>query len=101
MPRKSCVVFRTRRYATPGPTKPVVDEGVIPGMVPRARGERLVRSWQLPKPPKRADAAATTLGRMNHTTTALVTGANKGIGYETARRLAARGMTVLVGARDR
>ncbi|MFE3546818.1 SDR family oxidoreductase [Nocardia sp. NPDC059177] len=34
------------------------------------------------------------------TTTALITGANKGIGYETARALAARGITVLVGARD-
>ncbi|WP_249645086.1 SDR family oxidoreductase [Nocardia sputi] len=34
------------------------------------------------------------------TTTALITGANKGIGYETARQLAARGATVLVGARD-
>ncbi|MGW4243845.1 SDR family oxidoreductase [Nocardia sp. NPDC004722] len=31
---------------------------------------------------------------------AFITGANKGIGYETARQLAARGMTVLVGARD-
>ncbi|RDI47230.1 SDR family oxidoreductase [Nocardia mexicana] len=34
------------------------------------------------------------------TTTALITGANKGIGYETARLLAARGTTVLVGARN-
>ncbi|WP_067699260.1 SDR family oxidoreductase [Nocardia jejuensis] len=34
------------------------------------------------------------------TTTALITGANKGIGFETARQLAARGMTVLLGARD-
>ncbi|MBL1077737.1 SDR family oxidoreductase [Nocardia sp. 2] len=34
------------------------------------------------------------------TTTALITGANKGIGFETARLLAARGITVLVGARD-
>jgi NAD(P)-dependent dehydrogenase (short-subunit alcohol dehydrogenase family) len=34
------------------------------------------------------------------TTTALITGANKGIGLETARLLGARGMTVLVGARD-
>jgi NAD(P)-dependent dehydrogenase (short-subunit alcohol dehydrogenase family) len=31
---------------------------------------------------------------------ALITGANKGIGYETARQLAARDVTVLVGARD-
>ena len=31
---------------------------------------------------------------------ALVTGANKGLGRETARRLAAAGMTVLLGARD-
>ena len=31
---------------------------------------------------------------------ALVTGANKGLGRETARRLAATGMTVLAGARD-
>jgi len=38
---------------------------------------------------------------MTQNTTALVTGANKGIGRETARRLAERGLTVLVGARDR
>lgn len=31
---------------------------------------------------------------------ALITGANKGIGFHTARLLGARGMTVLVGARD-
>ncbi|GLW21385.1 SDR family oxidoreductase [Microbispora triticiradicis] len=38
---------------------------------------------------------------MNGTdTVALVTGANKGIGYEAARQLGALGMTVLLGARD-
>src|SRR5688500_14991072 len=31
---------------------------------------------------------------------ALVTGANKGIGFETARQLARRGFTVLLGSRD-
>jgi NAD(P)-dependent dehydrogenase (short-subunit alcohol dehydrogenase family) len=34
-------------------------------------------------------------------TTALVTGANKGLGKETVRRLAAEGWTVYLGARDR
>ncbi|NKZ08886.1 SDR family oxidoreductase [Actinomadura latina] len=37
---------------------------------------------------------------VNDTVTALVTGANKGIGYAIAQGLAGRGMTVLLGARD-
>ncbi|HEV7654640.1 MAG TPA: SDR family NAD(P)-dependent oxidoreductase [Mycobacteriales bacterium] len=37
---------------------------------------------------------------MDHPIT-LITGANKGLGYETARRLLAAGHTVLLGARDR
>ncbi|MEU7744846.1 SDR family NAD(P)-dependent oxidoreductase [Nonomuraea sp. NPDC049158] len=37
---------------------------------------------------------------MTASTIALVTGANKGIGFEVAAQLAARGMTVLLAARD-
>jgi NAD(P)-dependent dehydrogenase (short-subunit alcohol dehydrogenase family) len=37
---------------------------------------------------------------MNHQRIALVTGANKGIGLETARQLAQKNITVLLGARD-
>lgn len=37
----------------------------------------------------------------DHRTIALVTGANQGIGLEIARQLGQRGITVLIGARDR
>ena len=40
------------------------------------------------------------MGRVNDTKTALVTGANKGIGFAVAQGLGAIGFTVAVGARD-
>jgi NAD(P)-dependent dehydrogenase (short-subunit alcohol dehydrogenase family) len=40
------------------------------------------------------------MATMNGSKVALVTGANKGIGYEIARGLAGKGMTVLLGCRD-
>ena len=39
-------------------------------------------------------------GRLSPMTTTLITGANKGLGYETARRLLAAGHDVWIGARD-
>jgi NAD(P)-dependent dehydrogenase (short-subunit alcohol dehydrogenase family) len=50
--------------------------------------------------PCRVRPDRTTLDGMTATSIALITGANKGIGLETARLLGARGTTVLVGARD-
>jgi NAD(P)-dependent dehydrogenase (short-subunit alcohol dehydrogenase family) len=38
--------------------------------------------------------------QFNHAKVALITGANKGIGFETARQLGRLGITVLLGARD-
>jgi NAD(P)-dependent dehydrogenase (short-subunit alcohol dehydrogenase family) len=40
------------------------------------------------------------INKSNHARVALVTGANKGIGFETARQLGRLGITVLLGARD-
>lgn len=37
---------------------------------------------------------------LNQKKIALITGANKGIGFETAKKLAAQGMTVFIGARN-
>lgn len=43
---------------------------------------------------------ARSKGETQMTKTALVTGSNKGIGYEIAKRLLEAGYRVLVGARD-
>src|SRR5262249_44587686 len=45
-------------------------------------------------------AVATRENVMHPTKVALVTGANKGIGFEIARQLARQNITVLLGARD-
>lgn len=69
--------------------------GCAPAGMP-ARQRRL-----LPAQPGRtpmADRAAAP--HRGDRTTALITGANKGLGYETARRLVAVGHTVYIGSRD-
>ncbi|GAA3355767.1 hypothetical protein GCM10017744_019640 [Streptomyces antimycoticus] len=43
---------------------------------------------------------ASSMDRVNNTKIALVTGANKGIGFAIAQGLGAIGFTVAVGARD-
>src|SRR5690606_17977551 len=50
----------------------------------------LARPWSRVRPGR-------TMAAM---TTVLITGANRGLGFETARQLAGRGWTVLLGARD-
>src|ERR1700743_3839878 len=45
-------------------------------------------------------AAGDRSGQAGGMTTTLITGANKGLGYETARRLIAAGHTVNIGSRD-
>ncbi|MEF2977628.1 SDR family NAD(P)-dependent oxidoreductase [Subtercola sp. YIM 133946] len=47
-----------------------------------------------------ATAATTAASRPTTATTTLITGANRGLGYETARRLIEAGHTVWIGARD-
>src|SRR5688500_13258662 len=73
--------------------------------VAQAGRPELVHSWRLQECPSGTwpgdRTFAVMTNRQDTQRIALVTGANKGIGHETARRLAAAGMTVLVGARDR
>jgi NAD(P)-dependent dehydrogenase (short-subunit alcohol dehydrogenase family) len=52
------------------------------------------------KNPQGGAFVAPYLGDMHEPKVALITGANKGIGHAIASELAARGFTVLVGARD-
>src|SRR5262249_19019842 len=54
---------------------------------------------RLSRPLPRSDGCAIAWGTMT-AKVALITGANKGIGFETARQLGAQGLTALIGARD-
>ena len=65
---------------------------------PRAIAAIVVRSRTLDQPGARAHAGA--MNNHINSGTALVTGANKGIGKEIARQLLAAGLTVYVGSRD-
>jgi len=62
----------------------------------------LGRSWRprLPRAPKIGAGFDGKIDGMHEHTVALVTGANKGIGLQIAKALAARGVTVLIGARN-
>src|SRR5690606_38490570 len=65
----------------------------MPGALPDLGGTvdpMLARPWSRVRPGR-------TIVAM---TTVLITGANRGLGFETARQLAGRGWTVLLGARD-
>src|SRR3984893_7381338 len=73
----------------------------VPGCassLPHARPVSVVLLFPPSAGLSRPPPAGARIGAM--TTIALITGANKGIGFETARLLGTRGMTVLVGARD-
>src|SRR5690606_6395136 len=62
--------------------------------------DRLPWRWSRHSVSRRPDGRRRRTMSSTTTPVALVTGANKGIGLATARLLAERGMTVLVGSRD-
>src|SRR4051812_27928039 len=66
-------------------------------IVPRDRGPKVVPVFLLSCVPWQRSPGPAHHGRMTIT---FITGANKGLGRETARRLIEQGHTVLLGARD-
>src|SRR5690606_2859361 len=67
---------------------------------PQDAGHRARRGWDRRSQAARALVAPATGADDGAMTIALITGANRGLGHETARQLAGRGWTILLGARD-
>jgi hypothetical protein len=76
--------YRAATPGQPGTAGPLAEAGT-------ACSSAVRRRWRHHRP---------TDHRSEHMTTTLITGANKGLGFEAARRLIEAGHTVYVGARD-
>ena len=101
---------RPRRGRAVAPPRSALPSSVDPLMPPvSSRRARTAWYWQSTGRGGTACSYAADEGggisdpptvRSENMTTTLITGANKGLGYETARRLIEAGHTVYVGARD-